>query len=47
MHWRIVNLIFMKVLPFRIKVNVKCSGLEPSITACPVVSKNIFLRSFF
>lgn len=28
-QWHVFNLIFMKVLPHRIKVNVERSGLEP------------------
>lgn len=42
MSWHVLNLIFMKVLPFRIKVNVECPGLEPNVTACPMICENIF-----
>lgn len=47
MAWHVLNLIFIKILPYGIKTNVECSGLEPNVTARLMVSENIFNILFF
>lgn len=47
MAWHVLNLIFVKILPYGIKINIECSGLEPNVTACFMVSENIFYILFF